>query len=258
MIGEFSGEGYVDRTLRSRAPVRAAKTEGIVMTEESAQAKKSGRGCLFYGVLVVAVLLLVVVFAALMGVRYARNLVTQITDTEPMTLPAVEMSEADINRLQRRIERFRVAIQRGEAVEPLAVTAGEINALIATDPDVAAFRDRLYVFIEGGQLRAHMSFPAPELGLEMLRGRYVNATGTFAVALRDGHLRINAVALEARGKPVPENIMRRIRAVNIARELNDDPRVAGGLEHLSAIQVKDEQMLIVPLNVAEPASTTVP
>jgi hypothetical protein len=238
--------------------MHAATTEEIMMTEQSTQAKKSGRGCFFYGFLVVAVLLLVVVFAAVMGVRYARSLVTQITDTEPMALPSVEMSEADINRLQRRIERFRVSIQRGEAVAPLAVTADEINALIATDPDLATFRGRLYVFIEGGQLRAHMSVPAPDLGLEMLRGRYVNATGTFAVALRDGHLRVNAVALSARGKPVPENIMRRVRAVNIARELNDDPRMAGGLEHLSAIEVKDDQMLIVPLNVAEPAPTTVP
>lgn len=217
------------------------------MNDDATQGQRKRRGCFFYGFLVAAVLMLIIVVAAVLGVRYAKNLVQDFTDPEPMALPVVQMEPAELEKLQRRVERFRTAILRGESPEPLAVTADEINALIATDPDLAPFKNRLHVSVENDRLKALLSIPAREIGMEMLMDRYVNATGIFDIAMReDGTLRVIAQELSSKGKPLPETVMRRVRTHNLAQPLNDDPRAAAALERLQAIEVKEGRLLIVP------------
>ena len=154
------------------------------MTEQ--QGTRPRRGCFFYGMVVGSILFVLLITAALCTFLYAKGLLDQLTDKQPLTLPKVVLSDEQMDRLRDRIENFRDAAQQGQATEPLALTAEELNALIQTDADLSPLRNRLYVIIEGDRLKAQMSFPAEELGFERFKGRYVNATGTFSVALNDG------------------------------------------------------------------------
>lgn len=211
-----------------------------------AEVKRAGRGCLFYGALGAGVVFLLLILAAYLGLRYAKNLVTQYTDERPAPLPQVQMSQADFQRLQRRVDNFRENLREEKNTTPLTLTADEVNALIANDPDLAPLRDKILVTFNAAQLEAQVSVPLDDLGLPKLRGRYLNANGKFAVIFRDGVLRVFPQSLEVKGKPLPEVYMKRLRKHNLVDRLNSDPRATAALETLDEIQIKDGKLVLVP------------
>src|SRR6266404_3546892 len=150
------------------------------------QRPKARRGCFFYGCLTGVTLLLIVLAGFLAGYRYARKMFNDFTDSKPLPLPTVQLSQPQLDELQQRIERFREAVRQRQPAAPLALTANEINALIATDPDLKELKGKLYVTIEGGQLKGRISVPMEQVGLPVFRGRYLNGDGTFSVSLRNG------------------------------------------------------------------------
>lgn len=207
---------------------------------------KRPRGCLFYVLIAAAVSAVMLVVGAFFGLRYAHKLVNELTDTQPAQLPTVQLPQAQMFLLHDRVDTFRDAVRDGDPTEPLALSADELNALIETDPSLAALKNHLFVTINGNQLGAQISFPAEDVGLVRLRGRFVNATGDFHVALTNGELRITAESLSVRGKPIPRNIMREVAAENLADKFNQDPRAAAGLRKLGVIDVKDGKLIVVP------------
>jgi hypothetical protein len=207
---------------------------------------KPGKGCLFYLGIIAAISLLMLALGAFFGLRYAKGLVNQLTEAQPAQLPTVQLPEAQMFQLHDRVATFRDGVRDGDAVEPLELTADELNALIETDPAMAPLKNHLFVTIDGNQLGAQISFRAEDLGLVRLQGRYVNATGVFHVAINTNELQITAESLAVRGKPVPRNIMREVTAENLADKFNQDPRTSAGLKKLQSIEVKDGKLIIVP------------
>jgi hypothetical protein len=214
------------------------------------QAKKPGRGCLFYGSLVGGVLLFVIIVGTLIGLRYAKAVVNQLTDTKPLSFPEVKLTEAQMNLLRDRMARFQDDIKDGVPTPPLQLTAEEINALIQTEPSLVSLKNHLYITIDGNQLRAQMSFPTEQVGLRPLTGRFVNAQGNFKISLYKGELRVAAETLTAKGKPVPEHIMRQVRTQNLAADLNKDPNAAEGIKNIRNIDVKDGKLIIEAMKSA--------
>lgn len=204
------------------------------------------RGCLFYIGIIAAVLVVVFALGAFFGIRYAHQMVGQLTDKDPMQLPTSQLPEAQRFELKDRVETFRDAVKGGEPTEPLELSGDELNSLIATDPAFVALKNHLYVTMTGNELRAKISFPAEDLGLVRLQGRYVNADGVFYVGLTNEQLRIRADSLMVKGKPLPRNIMREIAPENLADKFNQDPRAGAGMRKLQAIEVKDGKLVIVP------------
>ncbi len=204
--------------------------------------KKHRRGCLFYGCLGTFVLLLVAVLAGYLGFRAA---VERFTDSKPLPLPETRLSAAEMQQLQERIANFSRAVNEHKYTDPLTLTADDVNALIQKDPDWAFLKNELYITFEGNRVQARISVPAEKLGSQRLRGRYLNATGTFAVSLRDGVLQVNAEALAAKGRPVPENFMRHIRGRNFALGFTNSESNAA-LDKLRDIAIQDGKLVIVP------------
>lgn len=211
-----------------------------------AEQEKKRRGCFFYGGITAVILLAIVIIAGIVGVKVAKKIVADFTDTEPLPMPRVEMSSAEISSLQARAEKFRDDVQQRRSVGPLELTADEVNALIANDPDLAALKNRLYLSFEGGQVKAQFSVPANEIGLEPLRGKYINATGTFKFSFHDGQLFVTAETISAKGKPLAETFMRAIRGQNLAEKFNSDQKVQAALSKLESIEVKDGKLVITP------------
>jgi hypothetical protein len=208
---------------------------------------KARRGCLFYGCLTGTILLLIVLAGGLAGFRYFRKMFNDFTDSQPLAMPAVRLTQAEIDKLQQRIDQFRNAVRQGESSGPLALTSDEINALIATDPDLKELKGKLYVTIEAGQLKGRISAPMEQVGLPVFRGRYLNGNGTFSVSLRNGALHVVPVSLSSvKGRPVPEVYMDKIRRQNLAQNMNDDARARAALDKLADIQVKENQLILVP------------
>ncbi|HWD93429.1 MAG TPA: hypothetical protein VG938_13895 [Verrucomicrobiae bacterium] len=208
--------------------------------------QKRKRGCLFYGGLTGVILLFVLLLGAYFGIHYARGLVNQLTDKQPMQLPTVHLPDVQMFQLHDRVETFRESVRDGETVAPLELSADELNALIETDPSMTILKNHLFVAITNNELRAQVSFPAEDLGMVQLRGRYINAEGIFNVGLTNGQLQISAAYLTAKGRPIPRNIMREVVRENLADRFNSDPRSAAGLKRLQAIEVKNGKLVIVP------------
>lgn len=213
------------------------------MTTDPQQRRR--RGCLFFFGLA-AVVLIVVLLGVYLGFRYAKGIVNQLTDTEPLHLPSVHLPQAQMFQLHDRVETFQDSVRDGEPTGPLELSADEVNALIETDPALAALKNHAYVSFDGNQLRAQVSFPAEDLGLAALRGRYINANGVFDAALTNDQLRITALSLTAKGKPVARHVMRRIAAQNLAARFNEDPRAGAGLKKIQSIEIKNGKLIITP------------
>lgn len=204
------------------------------------------RGCLFYAVVSVILIAAVILFGAYLGLRYAKRLVNQLTDTQPMALPAVHLSNQQMFQLHDRVNSFSDDIKDGENVAPLTLSADEVNALIETDAGLAPLRNHVFVAFDTNQLKGQISFLAEDLGLDALSGRYVNADGIFNVGLTNNQLVITAESLTVKGKPVPRHIMKQVAAQNLAAKFDQDPKVAAGLKKLDDIQIKDGKLVIVP------------
>jgi hypothetical protein len=213
------------------------------MTDEKA---KRRRGCLFYGCLGASFFFAIMLIGALVGLRYAKKMFTDFTDSKPMPLPQVQLSPTELDALQRRIETFRTSVKQGQPAGPLTLSADEINALIATDPDVKAFREKIYVTLEGDQLKSQVSLPMQELGLPVFKDRYLNGTGTFDLVFSSGMLRLSPRSFVVKGKPLPEIYLEKARKQNLAASLNEDARGKAALEQLQEIKIKDGQLIIIP------------
>lgn len=209
--------------------------------------QKRRRGCLVFTCLAATVFIVVLV-GVYLGFRYAKGVVNQLTDTHPTPLPSVHLPQAQMFQLHDRVDAFQDAVRDQESTSPLELSADELNALIETDPAFAALKNHIYVSIDGSQLRAQVSFPAEDLGLDALRGHYINASGVFDAALANDQLRITAESLTAKGKPVPRHVMRRIAAQNLAAKFNEDPRAAAGLKRIQSVEVKSGKLIITPKN----------
>jgi len=190
------------------------------------------------------VLLAVVVVSAILGVFYAKSVVNRLTDTQPAPMPTVQLSEIQMFQLHDRVSTFQDSVRDGDPTSPLALSADEINALIETDASFAALKNHLFVMINSNELGAQISFPAEDLGLARLRGRFINATGVFDVGLTNGELNVMAESLLVKGKPLPTHFMRQVMGQNLAEKMNQDPKAVMGLKKLKSIEVKDGKLVV--------------
>ena len=85
-------------------------------------------------------------------------------------LPPVRLSRPEIDQLQQRIDKYRQAVRQGKPTEPLKFTADELNALIATDPDLKPLKEKLYVTLSGNQIEGQLSVPMETVGLVSIQG----------------------------------------------------------------------------------------
>ncbi len=192
-------------------------------------------------------MLLVIAIAGLLGLRYAKKMVSDFTEAQPTPMPAVRLSMEEAKSVRKRVDAFREAVRIKEPATPLALTVDEINALMATESDLRSFKGRVSVTaIEPGQFKGAISVPVEDLGLPAFRGRYLNGSATLKVAFRNGVLLLTAQDILIKGRPLPEVYMQKIRAQNLAKDLNNDSRGAAAMDALQDIQLKDGEVIITP------------
>ena len=204
---------------------------------------RKGRGCLFYGCLTCLVLLLIMAVLAVVVVRFIKNQVNTYTDTQPMKLPRVEMTDADYQQLERRVKAFGDAMEKGTPIESLILTERDLNALIARAANMKELADKVYVSVNGTEVRGQVSIPLSRLGW-LGKGRYLNGEATFNVSLENGVLIVTAREIKVKGKPLPETFMSQLRRENLAKEAYKNPKNAEAIRQLDTIQVQESQVLI--------------
>ena len=206
-----------------------------------------GRGCFFYGCLTTLILLIIVGVAGFLVINYGLKklnaLIEQYTESGPATLPAVQMSKAQYDELDKRVTAFEQALDAGKTVEPLVLSAEDLNALMANNPALQAFKGKAYVTIDGDQVKGQVSIPLSDLGslpgLSKLKGRYLNGSATLKASLDNGVLIVTMQSLQVKGQSPPANVMARLRAQNLAQDAYRDPKNAETLRKFESIEIKD-------------------
>ncbi|MBM3879602.1 MAG: hypothetical protein FJ387_07750 [Verrucomicrobia bacterium] len=208
---------------------------------------RKGRGCFFYGCLAVVVLVLVGLLTTYFGFRYAvGKFADAYTETAPVALPKVELSAAEALELQQRVKAFKTAVDNGTAAEPLVLNERELNGLIATSPDLAEIKDRVYLSLEGDQVTGQVSIPLDKFPLARLRGRYLNGSATFAASLENGVLIVTLQSLDVKGQAVPEAFLMQMRKENLAKDAYRNPEAAAWIRKLDRLAIQDGRVTIAP------------
>ncbi len=211
-------------------------------------------GCLSLTVVgVILVVILFFTFRSLIG-----TVVEEFTDTQPVELPQVTLTQAEMSEVRDRVERFKQALRDGVPAEPLVLSGEEITAWVQTDPAWAPLKGKIYFSIEGDNLRGQVSVPLdalkdfPMIGGKV-QGRYFNGSATFDVFLTGGILYVHLVDAEVKGKTIPEEARAPLRAENLAQDLQvNQPEIAELVGKLERIEIKDGLMTLVPKAVPAP------
>jgi hypothetical protein len=213
------------------------------MSDSNSPAPSHKRGCFFYGCLTAIVLFVIVGLCAFLAVRYARNQFNACTDTAPMKLPKVEMSDAEYQQLEARAKTFNDGMDQGKATEPLVLTEREINALLFKSANTKELADRVYVSLNGTNITGQISVPLSGLGW-IGKNRYLNGEATFNVSLENGVLIVTAKEVRVKGKPLPETFMGALRQENLAKDAYKDPKNAEVIRKVDSLRVDDGRVVI--------------
>lgn len=203
------------------------------------------RGCLFYGFLSLAVIALLVVVVAILGYvlvkRTAEAWARDYTDTTPARLEKVEYSRTQTDAMQARLASFKQALDGGTNLHELILTADDLNALIASQREL---QDKLFVRIDGDQVRGEITMPLSDLGPLKLKGRYLNAAVTLKVALANGALDVRLQDAQVKGKPLPAMILNEFKKNNLAEEYQKDPKAAADIAKFEAVQITNSTVIL--------------
>jgi hypothetical protein len=156
---------------------------------------RKGFGCLGRGCLILLVFGIVLVIACFSGMYWGLHrhsalfygnywlAKTHSIAEAPTSVPEFNGSDQQIQRVRDRWQDFEQKTRAGQAAE-IELSADDINALIATTEEL---RGKIYVSIEGTQLRLQTSLPIGEfLG-------------------RPGHFFNGDVLIELEGTELPDN-----------------------------------------------------
>ena len=244
--------------------------------------KKQGLGCWFWGCLGTLVFTMI----AMVGLGFASywfltGQVAKYTDTEAADIQVVEIDEAEMEALQARIDAFTSQVTpkdeedavidgkeepdstivqndkpgsdeeapeeaTPEPIQELALTADEINALIAAQNEL---KGRVFVRIEDGRVFGTVSIPT-----DMVpggSGRFFNADAEFDVSMEDGILVVRLVDASVKGERIPDAILDGFSEENLAQDAYKNAENAEMLRKFESIQVRDDS-IILKLKRVEP------
>jgi len=203
------------------------------------------RGCFFYGCLAVIIFSLAASLLAYLGYRYLRNQMTRFLDTTPAPIETVEISPAERDRLQQRLAAFKEAMDSQKIPRELALTARDLNALIAETPEL---KGKVFAMIENGRIKGRISLLLENFGPLKLKGKYLNGVATFKASLeaslKDGTLKVTIEQVEVKGQPLPGWILSKVRAYNLAQGLQSDPRSAQTIQKLESLRVVNDVVVL--------------
>ncbi|HEX3797310.1 MAG TPA: hypothetical protein VH413_01310 [Verrucomicrobiae bacterium] len=220
-----------------------------ISTVEPVQKKK--RGCFFYGCITCIILAVLVAIGVGVATHYAykfmSEMVSDYTDTSPIALPSSGISADDLKKLNERMAAFDAAVDAHTNVPPLVLTGPELTALINDCEPVKAVGGKVYLTLDGDQIKGQMSLPLDNIqALQMLnaKGRYFNGSGTFKASVSNGNLSVSIISLEVKGKPLPPKYVAAFQT-SMSQQFNGQPNKPA-FDSYESIQVKDGTLVVTP------------
>jgi hypothetical protein len=209
--------------------------------------RRKGLGCFARGCLILLVFAIVLAIACFAGVFWGFQRHSAIVHgiywlakthsiaEAPVSVPEFSASDDQIQSVRERWQDFEQKTRAGQPAD-IELTADDVNTLIVTNRDV---RGKVFVLIEGNQLRLQTSFPFGELIGR--RGYYFNAdiTVEFKGAESLENPQLNRIVVN--GEQVPSNLLNwKYRS----RRLRDYVADFRNSHDLGMIEVRDGKVIL--------------
>ena len=218
-----------------------ATFEPETQPEPAPPPQKSSRGCLYGCLFVVFSGIALLVCAGVGSYWWISNQVEKFTSATPAELPTVDYDPEELAELEKRVDTFTEAFDRGEIPpDDLVLTAEEINALIGKDEDM---RGKVFVKIEDGQVSGDVSIPVPEV-IPGGEGRYFNGSGSFEVSMNGGVLIVTMTDGEVNGERLPQEAIDALARENLAKGVYDNPDAAKTLRQFESVSIEDDKIIL--------------
>lgn len=212
------------------------------MSNESNPPKQ--RGCFFYGCLSLAVLGLLVLVLGVVGYFVVKSTVTRwtndYTETTPALVEKVEYPRAKMDALRAQLAAFKDALDKGTNQIELVLTADDLNALISQEKEI---QGKLFVRIDD-RIKGELSLPLEDMGPLKLKGRYLNGSVTFKVALANGALDVRLDDVTVKGKPLPGMLSSEFKKQNFAQNFQNDPQTATNIAKFESVQITNGTVIL--------------
>ncbi|QDT67205.1 hypothetical protein MalM25_01020 [Planctomycetes bacterium MalM25] len=204
--------------------------------------KKKGMGCFFWGCLITFLLIVLLVVGLGLGAYFGlKGVINQYTSDTPADLPVVELPEEEMAALAARFESYKEAIDENSSLDPIELTARELNALIGQNKD---FKGHVHVTIEEGLVGGEVSMPTdmfPGGG-----GRFFNATAEFDVGMVGDRLVVTVADATVNDAPLPGPFLEGLKGENLAKDAYNDPDTAKVLNKFATIEVVGDKLILTP------------
>ncbi len=207
--------------------------------------KKKSHGCLWALLISFVVLVLLAVVGLIAAFSLWKSAVRNYTATAPLPIPVVAASKEEAKAITDRAMQFFQDLKAGQPVEPLILTADDLNRLIASSGS-NQMAGKLFVTIEDGKVKGRMCFPLDQTHNKDLQGRYLNADVTLRATLQDGELRVWADEIQANDQAIPGIVLSQIQQRNLAEEYMKTQDAYATMLLLESITVTNGAIVITP------------
>lgn len=211
-----------------------------------------GRGCIFYGCLMVIVVVVAVLVGTYFGTRHVvRNMVTTWTDTAPAPVPSLDLSDREINDRSEKIQtEFSQAVAREET---FSLDEKDLNVLLASNPSFEPYTKQIYLQVSSNDLKAKVSLPLDQFDLwkkvssrfggKALDGRYLNATVTLEPSINTNQeLRLVVKSAQVKGSPLPDSFTGKLELDEIIHQANTNKAARAVLEKVQSIVITNGEV----------------
>ncbi|WP_145091680.1 hypothetical protein [Rosistilla carotiformis] len=187
-----------------------------------------------------------VVGAAGYGWYFLTGKVVEYTETEPRSVPTVAYTDDEANEIAQRANEFFQRVQIGNADEQFVLSTRDLNVLLNSQPGL---KDRVFVTLQNGRLRADLSIPTDRMPGGS--GRFLNASGELALALDDTTVSLSVIEAEVKGEPVDESLLSQLRDLKLSTEEIQDPRFAALVGMFQKVTILDDRLVVQPRPTAD-------
>ena len=214
------------------------------MNGRMAEAKK-GRGCFFYGCVTTIVLFIAVVIGIFFAVRYGfKVLRDQYTSPQGVAVAPVRLPAADGDRAVKRVDDFKKSLQSGTALEPLELSADELDYVFRNSAKGSQFKDHAHLTITNDAIHAELSLPLGAFH-PALQGRFFNGDAKFDLEVQNGAIVADLQSATVNGKDIPGEALSNMKQSMQWRPQSGDPE-APLVNNLERIDIKDGKIVLVP------------
>jgi hypothetical protein len=204
----------------------------------------------FYALVGLGALAGAAVALVIAGVLYFNSLVRTYTDPAPRPLARIEAPPEAMAALKSRWESFAQSVAAGVETPPFKLSADDLNVLMASNPEL---KDRLCLTIHSNTLTGEFTVPLDQKKARdpgkagPLQGRHLNGRATFKLEFEEGFLNLTVASVEARDKPIPAWLLRRLQRENFLKDLDGNRAARQLLDKMDNVTVQDGSVVFTPL-----------